>query len=234
MTRLVLLPGLDGTGRLFGSFLEQLPKEIDAQVVCYPNDRPLTFEEHIDFARAQLPNDKPFVLLAESFSGPVGLQLLADPPDNLLGVIFVATFARYPHPFLLDISRWMPQELMLKLFQTTAAIRFFLLSKAASTAVDIFRSALADVQRSALTRRLEILAELPPPPVPARQLPTLYLQAGNDRLVHARALDFFTETFPGLRTERLPGPHITLLANPKAGAEIISDFINGLTPKDRT
>ena len=149
MTTLLLLPGLDGTGLVFEPLLKHLPAEIDAQVVRYPTDRIMTFQEHVDFSRKQLPKKKPFVLLAESFSGPVGLQLLAEPPRNLIGVIFVATFAHYPSPFLLDAGRFLPQGLLLKLFSTTLFSRFFCLGGASGDAINIFREALASVKLNA-------------------------------------------------------------------------------------
>ena len=39
--RLVLLPGMDGTGRLFGPLLAALPPGIDGEPVAYPRDEPL-------------------------------------------------------------------------------------------------------------------------------------------------------------------------------------------------
>ena len=107
---LVMLPGLDGTGLVFDPLLSHLPDNINPQVVRYPADTALSFQEHVEFARKKLPKKEPFVLLAESFSGPIGLQLLDKPPANLIGVIFVATFARYPSPFLLDVGIYLPQN----------------------------------------------------------------------------------------------------------------------------
>jgi pimeloyl-ACP methyl ester carboxylesterase len=228
MKTLLLLPGLDGTGLIFQPLLAQLPAEIDAQVVHYPTDRPMSFWEHVDSARRQMPTDKPFVLLAESFSGPVALKLLAAAPDNLVGVIFVATFARYPSPFLLDTGRHLPQALLLKLFATPLFCRFFCLGNAPAKAVKLFRQALQSATLSVLSRRLQILAELPPPPDMAFSGPILYIQAGNDRLVPPRAADAMQKLLPQLRIVQLPGPHIILLAQPEQGARLISDFINGV------
>lgn len=229
MTTLVLLPGLDGTGLVFEPMLTHLSDEIDTQVVRYPADRAMSFQEHVDFARKQLPKKKPFVLLAESFSGPVGLQLLADPPKNLVGVVFVATFAHHPSPFMLDAARFLPQKLLLKLFSTTLFSRFFCLSGASTDAVNIFHEALESVELSVLSQRLQILAELPPPPDTAFTKPCLYLQASNDRLVPSRAVTPLQKHLPQLQVEQLSGPHIILLAQPEAGARLISDFIATLT-----
>lgn len=229
MTILLLLPGLDGTGLVFEPLLTHLPAEIDAQVVRYPADRIMSFQEHVDFARKQLPKKKPFVLLAESFSGPVGLQLLAEPPSNLIGVVFVATFAHHPSPFLLDAGRFLPQRLLLKLFSTTLFSRFFCLGGASKDAVNIFQEALESVKLKVLSQRLQILSELPPPPDTTFSKPCLYLQASNDRLVPSRAVTPLQKHLPQLQVEKIAGPHIILLAQPETGARLISDFIATLT-----
>ena len=226
---LVLLPGLDGTGLIFGPLLDHLPEEIDARVVRYPVDRVMSFQEHVDFARKQFPKKKPFVLLAESFSGPICLQLLAEPPSNLIGVVFVATFAHHPSPFLLDAGRFLPQGLLLKLFSTTLFSRFFCLSGASKDAVNIFHEALESVKLNVLSQRLQILAELPPPPDTTFSGPCLYLQASNNRLVPSRALQPLQKHLPQLQVEQLSGPHIILLAQPETGARVISEFIISLT-----
>lgn len=225
---LVMLPGLDGTGLVFGPLLECLPQTIAARVVRYPADQPLSLAEHVAFARSQLPADRPFVLLAESFSGPVGLQLLANPPANLAGVIFVATFARYPSPFLLDAGRHLPQKLLLQLFATALFSRFFCLGTAPGAAVKLFQRALRSVPLKILSHRLQLLAELPPPPELHFTGPCLYLQASHDRLVPARALAPLQRLLPQLSVAKLAGPHILLLAHPANGARLIGDFIAGL------
>jgi hypothetical protein len=43
--QLVLLPGLDGTGELFGPFLKVIPQSWPRRVVSYPVDRVLSYWE---------------------------------------------------------------------------------------------------------------------------------------------------------------------------------------------
>lgn len=227
-TTLVLLPGLDGTGLVFEPLLEYLPEDVDAQIVRYPTDRVMSLQEHVDFARKQLPRKKPFVLLAESFSGPIGLQLLSEPPANLAGVIFVATFVRHPSPFFLDLGLYLPQKLIFNLFAKSPLGRLFCLGGASADAVAIFREALESVKLNVLSNRLKILAELPPPPETSFSGPCLYLQADKDRLIPERAVIPLQQHLPQLQIEQTSGPHITLLAHPKSGARLISEFIAGL------
>src|SRR5579859_1384445 len=97
---LLLLPGLDGTGKLFAAFLRALGPGVESRVVEYSPDEPLGYEELELRVRAALPRDRPFVLLGESFSGPIAMRIAAYPPPELAGVILCGTFARNPYPLL--------------------------------------------------------------------------------------------------------------------------------------
>ena len=100
MTALLILPGLDGTATLHTAFIEAAAPLFDSvEVVPYPPDRPLGYAELEVISRAAFP-EKPFVLLGESFSGPVALSIAADPPANLRGLVLSTTFATAPVPFL--------------------------------------------------------------------------------------------------------------------------------------
>ena len=94
--KLVLLPGLDGTGLLFEPLLEALPATLRRQVVTSPTDRKLTLHELADHVEGQLPQDEDYVLLAESFSGLVALALVAEKQLQPRGLIFCASFATPP------------------------------------------------------------------------------------------------------------------------------------------
>jgi len=92
MTRLVLLPGMDGTGELFGAFADTV--RADTQVVRYPSTQALDYAELEQFVLSKLPRQEPFVLLGESFSGPVALSIAASRPALLRGIGSVSTSSR--------------------------------------------------------------------------------------------------------------------------------------------
>jgi hypothetical protein len=102
--KLVLLPGLDGTGELFAPFLDAM-QGVDAQVISYPPDREMTYLEHEEYVRERLPRDGPFVLLGESFSGPIAISITACAPTNLRGLILCCSFAANPLPVFGSLSR---------------------------------------------------------------------------------------------------------------------------------
>jgi hypothetical protein len=62
---------MDGTGSLFSEFIAALPRGLEPVVVTYPLDRSMNYAELEQFARARLPTERPFVLVGESFSGPI-------------------------------------------------------------------------------------------------------------------------------------------------------------------
>ena len=97
---LVLLPGMDGTGALLAGFRRALDPAIRTVVVSYPPDQEIGYAGLEGSPRAQLPQDEPFVLLAESFSGPIAISIAASRPAGLRGLILVCSFARNPRPLL--------------------------------------------------------------------------------------------------------------------------------------
>ncbi|MEO7497030.1 MAG: alpha/beta fold hydrolase [Massilia sp.] len=225
MVHLVLLPGMDGTGELFAEFVAALDSGIAPIVVRYPADQALDYRALERFARGFLPADAPFVLLGESFSGPVAIALAASRPPGLLGLVLSCTFAVNPHPWFKpfqSVLRFLPISVGLADFASPV-----LLGKASTPAR---RSALRKAMAGAATRvfqqRLhavlnvdyaERLADI--------DVPILYLQASNDRIVPASATRRLMALAPPITVELIAGPHLLLQAMPCETAAIVSRFV---------
>src|ERR1700728_5055609 len=97
---LVLLPGLDGTGKLFSEFVKSLGSSVDSRIVAYPKDRALGYGELEALVLGALPRDRRFILLGESFSGPLAIRIAARSPAGLVALVLCATFAKNPFPWL--------------------------------------------------------------------------------------------------------------------------------------
>ena len=97
---LVLLPGMDGSSDLFAAFVAALGDAVTPLVVSYPADQVLGYEGLVDFARTRLPAGQAWVLLGESFSGPVAIALAAERPPGLCGMILSGTFRGIDIPVL--------------------------------------------------------------------------------------------------------------------------------------
>jgi len=95
----VLLPGLDGTGEQFGPLVDALRPDVPTVVVRYPN-APLGYDALQQIAASALPRDGKYIVLGESFSGPIAISLAAQSPRGLLGCILCASFVRTPRRIL--------------------------------------------------------------------------------------------------------------------------------------
>ncbi len=232
MPTLVLLPGMDGTGTLFEPLLEALRGHCKTIVVSYPPAQPLGYDGLEKLIRNALP-DEDYVLLAESFSGPLGLMLAAEAPSRLRGLILCVTFARNPRPWLTALGKpfetpvfsLLPRALTGKIvfggFRTPA--RQALLERALEpVAPEAWRARLQAVRDTDLTSQLQRIA-----------VPTLYLQAARDRLVPARAGRYLRRHMPRAEFVTLDAPHCLLQCAAEEAAARILDFLHRCR-KDRT
>jgi pimeloyl-[acyl-carrier protein] methyl ester esterase len=96
---IVLLPGMDGTGELLDGLARRLSSARPVHIVSYPPDEPLGYDELTAIAAARLPEGR-FVILGESFSGPIAIGIAAKEP-RAAGLILASSFARHPLPSLL-------------------------------------------------------------------------------------------------------------------------------------
>jgi pimeloyl-ACP methyl ester carboxylesterase len=220
---------MDGTGLMFGPFLGVV-EGLDAQVLRYPPEL-TTYPDCIAFARTQLPVDRPFLLLGESFSGPVAIALAAEQPKGLLGLVLCCTFARSPHPGLgwaAPLVRALPSFRM-----SHWLIRYLLLGTWATKALMALADRLGTVVPAATmkARLLAVVAVDQTPQLGQLQVPVLALCATQDRLV-PKASDRWTRAhLPGLETLLIPGPHWLLQARPEATARAIEAFRQRLVPR---
>lgn len=221
MTRAVLciLPGLDGTARLLTPFLDAVtPAFASTHAIAYPHDVPMDYAALDAYVRARLPQDAPFVLLGESFSGPVAIAIAAKPPPNLIGLALSTTFARAPVPWASPFApltsfapvRAAPMPLLSAILLgrwATPALRRDLSAALDAVAPDVLRARAAAAMRVDTTARLADVA-----------VPTLCLRARHDRLLRASAT---RELLDGLRDARevaIDGPHLLLQTRTDAAA----------------
>jgi len=189
-TKLILLPGLDGTGILFQPLLEALPQTISPVVHAYPGDRKLNYQDLVAMVGASLPVNEPFVLLGESFSGPIALMLAAKAPPGLRGVILCATFIRGPHWYVPRFCAPLVQSPLLGMYPAYARAKALLGGySSASHLRTLARDAMSRVAPAVVAHRIRsVLRVDAASALRACPVPILYLQARRDRVVPARNL----------------------------------------------
>lgn len=228
VTTLVLLPGLDGSGDFFDALCRQLPPHWRTHVVPYPSDKPLSYSELARFVLAALPNDGPYVLLAESFSGPVAIQVAATRPAGLIGVVLCATFACNPRPILrplLGLTRMAP----VRAAPMGLLSRCLLGAEANASWAECIRQAMDQCSVAVLRARArEVLLVDVRSQLADIRVPVLYLQASRDWVVPAAALVEIQRVLPGIQVAKIDGPHFLLQAKPVSCAEQIAMFAERL------
>lgn len=219
---------MDGSGELFAAFIAALGQAAVPLVVSYPPCEPLDYAALTEFARSHLPHGQPFVLLGESFSGPIAIALAASRPSGLVGLILCCTFVRNPTPAFSVVKRWLGMLPVSAGF--TCLIAPFLLGASSTPALrTALRAAVARVSAPVLRERLRAVLEVDySTQLRLVSLPVLYLQAAQDRVVPAGAARHIGVLQPHMQLVQFRGPHLLLQAAPAEPALAVLDFLGSL------
>jgi pimeloyl-ACP methyl ester carboxylesterase len=221
---LVLMPGLDGTGLLFERFESALPRNIRTCIIEYPGGA-VPLEEYAAAVAGRLPAGR-VVLVAESFSGIVLLDLLSKHHVLAEKVIFVASFGKTPRRFLRMLLVFFPALAWSIPLIPNVAWRFFCLGAGASPAdIAKLKGVVAQVNPRVVAHRLKLVASAKLPEDTPTDVPAYYLQAEGDRLVPHSAAEHLRKLCTHFTLLRVPGPHFLLQASPIECAQLVARII---------
>lgn len=209
--KLILLPGLDGTGTLFGPLLGALAPSFEPEVVRYPPNTVLPPEALAALVRTRLPRQpEKWLLLGESFSGHIALALAAEAAVPPCGVVLVASFHRPPLTGVLAACARHAPAWMFARPPPRALVRTLLAGSDASEAlVTLVTSTLSEVSAGVLADRVRQTARVDATAAARKlTLPVLYLQGSKDRLVSPRSAQWLARDLPQLQVEVIDGPHL--------------------------
>lgn len=234
MLSLVILPGLDGTTELLSDFMRAAVPLFDSvSAIRCPVDQPLGYTELEAMVRQSLPRNGDFILLGESFSGPIALSIAADPPPGLRGLVLSTTFAKNPVSLLrplAGLARFAPVRAMpLRILSSwllgrwaTPGLEALLRDALRSVGADVLRCRAMAAMRADVTACLKRIA-----------VPVIYLRATGDRLLAAAVGDHVLRGIPHARLAHIAGPHLLLQTAPVAVANEIAAFAAGLRENGR-
>lgn len=226
--KLVLIPGLDGTGDLFTSFVAAMGN-IECQVISYPPGQAMDYRAHEAHVRERLPRNEDFVLLAESFSGPVGVAIAAAPPAGLRGLVLCCTFASNPLPVFGPLNRLLAAFPAVKIPPRLFAPLLY----AGHGTPELRRAhAQAMTKVSAATLRARVVAILAVdyrPLLPDIRVPMFYLQASRDRIVPRSAFKAIQRVRTDVEIATFDAPHFLLQTLPSQVAGQVRRFVRELS-----
>jgi pimeloyl-ACP methyl ester carboxylesterase len=242
---LILLPGLDGTGELFAPLLRRIEKmriavdepQLIAHALHYPTHDKLDLQqlqhavEH--YIAHNLPVDARYVILGESFSGPVSISVAyaaqtaregqALGQRRCMGLILCCSLARNPYVMFAPLAPlWsvLPIELVPMGWMNRLAqgkLDFWagqenLVGK--NVSMEVFRHRLKTISKVDVTAELSAL-----------RMPVLYLQATNDVVVPSSCARLVQDCAPQTMLARIDSSHFLLQSQPDAALAHIQSFI---------
>jgi pimeloyl-ACP methyl ester carboxylesterase len=214
---------MDGTGDLFEPLVSALGPEVEVIVVRYP-DEPLDYRAHEAVAWSALPKNRPYLVVGESFSGPVAVAIAARQPPGLLGYVLASSFVVRPSSVLAVLE---PLLKFLSLHRVpTPVVDYFLMGRFASPELRaMYARALTRVSPRTLVARLRAIARVDVRTMFSRvAVPGLYLRATEDRLVSKASARLFERLASRARVVDIVAPHFLLQSNPVAAAQAIKEF----------
>jgi len=223
--RWMLLPGMDATGRLFEPLLRELPTSVRCQVVSYPTQEPLGYDQLLTLVRRHCPTDEDFIIVAESFSGVLAVRLAAEHPAGLRGVVLIGSFMTWPgirlmQPVAARCRAWWLRSMPRWTFESKLIGR-----RPAPEARALLREALAMVSPAVMATRARAIATVDATDQ-LRQcaVPVLYLCADEDRVVSEDSARLIQRIKPDTAVVRVHGPHLLCATAPAEVAPMLQQF----------
>lgn len=178
--------------------------------------------------RQALPATQDYVLLGESFSGPLALAIAAQPAPQLRGMVLSTTFARSPWRALRAAQAALYRAPVR--FLPMPVLSWWLLGRWSTPALRAaLGAALAQVDADVLRTRAAAVLGVDCSVQSARiALPSLCLHARHDRLLPGYCQRHLSRLLPAQTVRWLDGPHLLLQTRPRQAAAEVAMFLQSL------
>ncbi len=213
--KIILLPGLNGTKGLFEPLIRVNPSNIDVDAISLPNNKSLSYNELTDHIMKELEKiQSDYIIIGESFSGPLALLIAANNVEQLKGIILVASFIQTPKTTI----KYIPWNAVFKL-----AKPFFQLSSGFS----IISKELKNVSSTVLANRMYSICNVNvEKELKKCQVPLAYFIGKYDLLVAKRNVNTIRSIRPDMEIIEFSTQHFLLQAAPKQAWNSILEFVD--------
>jgi pimeloyl-ACP methyl ester carboxylesterase len=220
---------MDGTGDLFGPLVRALPRGLEPTVVRFPAHERLGYADLPALIDRAIPRTGPYVVVAESFSGPLGILHAASRPPRLKALVLSATFASNPLPPSVRGIGVLARPALFKIRTTATFVRHFLAGRdVAPETLALAMSVAGRVDPEVMAFRLrEVLAVDVEDALPRIEVPVLYLRASRDRLVGKRAMNRIAAGVADFRSVTFECHHLLLQTRPEEAVRELVQLLDG-------
>lgn len=214
---------------MFRPLIGQLAPDMRPIIVAYPPHRILSYDGLLPLVLAALPAESPFIILGESYGGPLALRAAATRPPNLRGVILCATFVRNPAWIRAAWLRHLVRPFMFRFFRPVKRVKALLGGYSTPELASLEAQALSQVRPEVVAHRVhaamqvDVMEELISCPVPI-----LYIRGDHDFVVSRRNLNAIVAARPSVQVAYIPSPHMVLQIHPADSAAAIAKFLTDI------
>jgi pimeloyl-ACP methyl ester carboxylesterase len=214
---------MDGTGELFQPFVEAIGSRARCTICAYPTHTSLDYDQLSKLVERRIPRSEPWVIVAESFSGPVAVKIAAANPRGLKGVILCASFVKNPFPLVAPVMNIAAGLGILRISPPEWVLRWLLLGPHASERlIAMSKQAIQKVSPEVLAYRVRMALSVDVSrPFQAIRVPVAYIAGKMDQLFSASALSELQCLKPAIKVVSIDAPHFILQTQPQSAAALV-------------
>ncbi len=217
--KIILLPGLDGTGALFDALVNNLREGVDTEVLTYEKIDSLTYTDQAEEIGHRI-KDTDVVLVGESYSGRVVYELNQILGERVKAVVFIASFISCPSK-VAKLAGYIPIGLLKPNFINKSLLNIFGFNRQATpTLIDSVFSSISSANKQKLKARLKNISGLTKSQVKIYS-PVTYIRPNRDLLVGRGSVEHIKSLCVNFKEVTVSGGHFIAQSEPEECAKVI-------------
>lgn len=219
--KIILLPGVDGTGILFKPFVDIFKADVSVEVIPLTKDSDQSILNQVSVIEETVGDEK-VVLIVESYSGLLAYELARRNKIHIEQIFFFGCFLQ-PPSFIGKVGRFLPVRL-LNIIPDKLLSHILFNRWASPELIALFRKAIESVDFPNLKKRLNTIGIYQKPTQPI-DVPCVYVQGTMDNLVSAYNVKAFEELCINLQIEVVEATHMLLQTQPETMSQLIHKYL---------
>lgn len=219
--KIILLPGVDGTGVLFEPFVETFKADVPVEVIPLTKDSDQSILNQVSIIEDAV-GDEEIILIVESYSGLLAYELAKRNKIRIKQIFFFGCFLQ-PPSFIGKIGRFLPVRL-LNIIPDKVIAHILFNRWSSPELISLFRKAIDAGDFSNLKKRIRIIGTYHKPGQ-VIDVPCVYVQATMDNLVSAYNVKAFEDLCSDLQVEVVEATHMLLQTQPQEMSQLIHKYL---------